>query len=145
VNQRLRDELEELLLVAAGAIPGALLRWQLEGAGTAWIGGLQGLVEADVVANLLGSLLIGVVLGRPRPAARLMLWGAIGFCGSLTTFASWMLQLVLALERGAPLSALGMVLLSLLGGLSLVAAGRALGLRLARHTRAAGRARGAAR
>ena len=145
MNQRLRDELEELLLVAAGAIPGALLRWQLEGLGTAWIGGLEGLVEADVVANLLGSLLIGLVLSRPQPAARLMLWGAIGFCGSLTTFSSWMLQLVLALERGAPLAALGMVLLSLLGGLTLMAAGRAVGLRLARHTRAAGRARGATR
>jgi len=145
MNRTLRRELEELTLVAAGAIPGALLRWQLDGFGTGWTGALQGLVGANLMANLLGCLLIGVLLGRPRPATRLVLWGAIGFCGSLTTFSSWMLELVLALDRGAPLAALGMLLLSLLGGLALVSAGQALGrlgLRLTSSTRAAGRARG---
>ena len=148
MNRQLRHELHDLSLVAAGAIPGALLRWQLEDVGSTWIGGLRGMVEADVVANLLGCLLIGLLLSRPRPAARLMLWGAIGFCGSLTTFSSWMLQLVLALERGAPLAALGMLLLSLSAGLALVAAGQTLGhcwLRRASHTRAIDRARRAAR
>jgi len=126
-QQQLRGELLELSLVAAGAIPGALSRWHLEGQGKAAIGGLGDLIEGDVVANMLGCLLIGLLLSRPRPAARLMLWGGIGFCGSLTTFSSWMLELVRTLDRGAPLAALSVLLVSLLGGLALVSLGRGLG------------------
>ena len=58
----LHGDLRDLGLVAAGAIPGALLRWRLEGIGTAGVGGLRGLVAADFVANMAGCLLIGVVL-----------------------------------------------------------------------------------
>lgn len=126
-RQDLGRELGELGLVAAGAIPGALLRWQLEGWGQQNIGHLDGLIDGDMVANLLGCLLIGALLSRPRPAARLMLWGVIGFCGSLTTFSAWMLELVRALDRGTPLAALSVLLSSLLGGLVLVNLGRLLG------------------
>lgn len=126
-REHLNSELAELALVAAGAIPGALLRWQLEGWGRQTIGGLDGLIDGDIVANLLGCLLIGALLSRPRPAARIMLWGVIGFCGSLTTFSSWMLELVRALDRGTPLAAIGALLTSLLGGLALVSLGRLLG------------------
>ena len=129
LKQPLKQELAELALVAAGAIPGALLRWQLEGHGTAWLGRLDGLMDGDIAANLLGCLLFGLLLSRPMPAARLMLWGGIGFCGSLTTFSAWMLELVRALDRGAPLTALGLLLTSLLGGLALVSLGRQLGRR----------------
>ena len=104
-NTPLRHELNELTLVAAGAIPGALLRWQLEG------------------------LMIGLLLSKPDNPKRLLLWGAIGFCGSLTTFSSWMLELVRALDRGAPLAALQVLLASLVGGLLLLSLGRALGER----------------
>ena len=129
----LRDELRELTLVAGGAIPGALLRWQLEGAGSAWAGGLKGLIAGDLVANLLGCLLLGLLLGRPRPAARLMLWGGIGLCGSLTTFSSWMLELVRALDRGDAGASLKVLLISLVGGLVLMALGQWLGRQLARQ------------
>ena len=84
----LHGDLRDLGLVAAGAIPGALLRWRLEGIGTAGVGGLRGLVEADFVANMVGCLLIGVVLAQANRRKRLMLWAGIGFCGSLTTFSS---------------------------------------------------------
>lgn len=122
-----RGDLHDLALVAAGAIPGALLRWQLEGIGTAEVGRLQGLVAADFVANMVGSLLIGVVLAQASRRKRLILWAAIGFCGSLTTFSSWMLQLALVLRAGQ-VQAAGLVLLaSLCGGLGLVALGYAIG------------------
>jgi len=125
----LRDEARLLSLVAAGAIPGALLRWQFEQIGLASIGGLKGLMEADFAANMLGCLLIGLLLSQPPARTRLLLWGAIGFCGSLTTFSSWMLQLVRALDRGAPLASLAVLLVSLVGGLLLVSLGRWLGCR----------------
>ena len=121
MNQRaLVEEITSLALVAAGAIPGALLRWTLG--------------DQIIVANLLGCLLLGVISVAASERPRWVLWGAIGFCGSLTTFSSWMLELSRA---GLP------VLASHLGGgLALLVLGRVLsrrGLRAWRAARAAGR------
>ena len=121
MNQRaLTEEITSLALVAAGAIPGALLRWALG--------------EQILVANLLGCLLLGMISVAAAERPRWVLWGAIGFCGSLTTFSSWMLELSLA---GLPVLAT-----NLGGGLTLLVLGRVLsrrGLRAWRAARAAGR------
>ena len=129
----LRREARDLLLVAAGAVPGALLRWRLEDLGKGLVGGHTWQIESDLVANMLGTFLIGVIAAQPAPRPRLMLLAGIGFCGSLTTFSSWMLQIVLALRRGLPGEALAVVLVSLLGGLVLVRLGLAVGRGLSRR------------
>ena len=127
MNSKLRHELKTLGLVAAGAIPGALLRWQCERLGYAAIGGLRGLVAADFVANMLGCLVIGLVIAQPPNSPRITLWLGIGFCGSLTTFSSWILQLYLAIHGGSVFKALAVLLASLAGGLALVCLGYAMG------------------
>ncbi len=129
-GDRLRAEVRDLALVAAGAVPGALLRWRMADLGKGLTGGLADLTEASLLANLLGSFLIGLIAALPGPRARLMLMGGIGFCGSLTTFSGWMLQISLALRRGRPLEALTVVLVSLLAGLAAVSLGVLLGRRL---------------
>ena len=127
MNSKLRHELKTLGLVAAGAIPGALLRWQCERLGYAAIGGLRGLVAADFVANMLGCLVIGLVIAQPPNSPRITLWLGIGFCGSLTTFSAWILQLYLAIHGGSVFKALAVLLASLAGGLALVCLGYAMG------------------
>lgn len=127
MNSKLRHELKTLGLVAAGAIPGALLRWQCERLGYAVIGGLRGLVAADFVANMLGCLVIGLVIAQPPNSPRITLWLGIGFCGSLTTFSAWILQLYLAIHGGSVFKALAVLLASLAGGLALVCLGYAMG------------------
>jgi CrcB protein len=127
LNSKLRHELKTLGLVAAGAIPGALLRWQCERLGYAAIGGLRGLVAADFVANMLGCLVIGLVIAQPPNSPRITLWLGIGFCGSLTTFSAWILQLYLAIHGGSVFKALAVLLASLAGGLALVCLGYAMG------------------
>ena len=92
--------------MAAGAIHGALLRWQLELVARASEGNLRAITSADLLANL------------------------IGFCGSLTTFSSWMLELVSGLDTGNPLEVLGMLAVSLVGGLALLHLGHGMGRRL---------------
>jgi len=129
MNASLRRELRDLALVAGGAIPGALLRWQLELVAKAHGGSLRAITAADLLANLIGCLLIGMLLAQPPRRARLYLWGAIGFCGSLTTFSSWMLELVRAMENGQPLDALLVLAVSLVGGLALVQLGFSLARR----------------
>ena len=122
-SRSLRGDLRDLALVAGGAIPGALLRWQL---------------EADVVANMLGCLLLGVVLAQASQRKKLMLWAGIGFCGALTTFCTWMLNLVRLAEHQQLAEGLGLLALSLGLGLLAVAAGSAASHRLLARRRRRG-------
>jgi CrcB protein len=123
MNQRaLVNEITSLALVAAGAIPGAWLRW--------------GLGEQILLANLLGCLLLGVISVVVAERPRWLLWGAIGFCGSLTTFSSWMLELSRALSGPAPQVGLSVLASHLGGGLALLVLGRVLSRRALQAWRA---------
>ena len=102
----------DLLLLALGAVPGALLRWRLEN---------------TLLANLLGCLVLGGILARQPGAPRLMLLGGLGFCGSLTTFSTWILELDQALKAGQPGPAALHLLPALVGGVGAVLVGMGLG------------------
>ena len=129
---RLRFELRELLLVGLGAIPGALLRWQSAVQLGPWLGGSAG---ADLMVNVVGSFVVGFLAGPiPRRTGLVLLVG-IGFCGSLTTFSSWILDVVKLLEKGQPLGAGLLVLVSLALGLAAAGAGLGLSRRLYRRRR----------
>ncbi|MEY2644289.1 MAG: hypothetical protein RLZZ611_938 [Cyanobacteriota bacterium] len=119
-DRRLGFELRELLLVAAGAVPGALLRWQ---AAVQLAPALGGDAITNLIVNLLGSFLLGFLAGPiPRRTALVLCLG-IGFCGSLTTFSSWMLDVARLLVAARPGQALALVALSLLFGLLCAAFG----------------------
>jgi len=122
-NRRLRFELRELLLVAIGAVPGALLRWQAGVQLGPWLGGSAG---ADLLVNLVGSFLLGFLAGPiPRRTSLLLLLG-IGFCGCLTTFSSWMLDVVRLIHQQRPLLGLLLIVVSLALGLLFAALGLVL-------------------
>ena len=95
-------ELQELLLVGLGAIPGALLRWQVS---LHW-------ADRHVLVNVLGAALLGYLAGLPAAPRRQLLVG-IGFCGSLTTFSSWMLDAVRLIGVGKVVEAFGLIGLTL--------------------------------
>ena len=67
----LQLELQELLLVGLGAVPGALLRWQVA----------LHLGDQNLLVNVLGAALLGLLAGLPTAPRRQLLLG-IGFCGS---------------------------------------------------------------
>tara|TARA_B100001250_G_scaffold284028_1_gene246068 strand:- start:218 stop:622 length:405 start_codon:yes stop_codon:yes gene_type:complete len=68
-----RYKIQKFIFVAIGAVPGALLRWQ---------------INNDLIVNSIGSLLIGVLIGAGlKERFRLIL--GVGFCGSCTTFSGW--------------------------------------------------------
>ena len=101
----LRTELEEVLLVAAGAVPGALLRWQVA----------QAFQDHNLLVNLAGAALLGFLTGLPFASRRQLLLG-IGFCGSATTFSSWMISIVQLMMASSYLRAFGLLLATLFCG-----------------------------
>ena len=106
----LQLELQELLLVGVGAVPGALLRWQLA----------LHLGDQNLLVNGLGAALLGLLAGLPA-APRRQLFLGIGFCGSMTTFSSWMMSSLELIHNGQLLSAVGLIAMTL--GLGLGGAG----------------------
>ena len=120
-SSMLRSELTELLLVAAGAVPGAVLRWQV----ALHVG------DQNLLVNVLGAALLGLLAGLPAAPRRQLLVG-IGFCGSLTTFSSWTLAAMKQLSAGDWAAALGLIGLTLGLGLGAAALGFVLGHRLKR-------------
>jgi CrcB protein len=115
----LQLELHELLLVALGAVPGALLRWQLA----------VHLQDRNVLVNTLGAAILGLLAGLPAAPRRQLLVG-IGFCGSVTTFSSWMLAAMKHFGDGDWAAALGLIGLTLGLGLGAAALGFSLGRRI---------------
>ena len=118
-QRSLTAELQELLLVALGAVPGAILRWQVA----------LHLGDQNLLVNVLGAALLGLLAGLPAAPRRQLLLG-IGFCGSLTTFSSWMLAAMKHLSSGDWAAALGLIGLTLGLGLGAAALGFSLGRRI---------------
>ena len=127
VDRQLRFALKELALVGCGAVPGAWLRWQ---SGVHLGPVLGGSAVSDLLVNLIGSFLLGFLAGpMPRRPSLLLLLG-IGFCGCLTTFSSWMLDVVKLLQAGQPVFGLLLIVVSLALGLACAAAGFQLSRRV---------------
>ena len=118
----IRQELNELVLVALGAVPGAVMRWQIA----------SHLHDNNVIVNVLGAFILGWLVGLPLRPKRQLLIG-IGFCGSLTTFSSWMVHCVTFIAQGDWLAALGLIGLTLGLGLGAAALGVFVGRSLVRR------------
>lgn len=88
-----------LLLVGLGGGLGSMLRFGLG----RWIAA-GAMPWGTMVANVVGSLLIGVVLAKTGPAdgtnAHWQAFLAMGFCGGFTTFSSFSWQTLEQLRGG---------------------------------------------
>jgi CrcB protein len=111
-----------VLAVAAGAIVGAGLRWTVV---TTWASGQ--FPWPVFVINVTGSLLLGVLMAEEwvHPRARLLLHdvGGIGFCGSLTTFSTFTVEVVDLLRDGHAGTAMFYVGSSVLASVAAVVVG----------------------
>jgi len=142
--------------VAAGAVIGALSRYQLGEAASAYIpkdtmrAGLQGWHTAGI--NIAGSFVLGGLAGTPtfsRPPAtataaispstsiskapslqglspRAKLMLGVGFCGSFTTFSTFSVDVAKWITEGQIGKAGGYVLANNVGGIMAAAAGMVL-------------------
>ena len=123
-NLTFQVQLEEMLLVGIGAVPGALLRWLLS----------VYLVDQNLLVNVGGAALLGLLAGSPSAPKRQLLLG-VGFCGSVTTFSSWMLSTVNLLANGEWASAMGLLGVTIGFGLGAAILGFYVGQRITTNQR----------
>ena len=115
----LRVELEEVMLVAIGAIPGSLLRWQVT----------QTFQDQNLFVNLAGAATLGLLAGLPYEPRRHLLLG-IGFCGSATTFSGLMISILELVLESSYLNAMGLLVMTLLCGVGAAGIGFFCGQKL---------------
>lgn len=117
------------LLVALGAAAGAPCRWALDRA-------VQGRHDSlfpwgTLAINVLGSLLLGVLLGaaaRGSASVELLALAGTGFAGAFTTYSTFALETLRLYEDGARLLAAANVATSLTAGMAAALSGWYLAL-----------------
>ncbi|MEU4476413.1 fluoride efflux transporter CrcB [Micromonospora sp. NPDC023888] len=112
------------LLIALGAAVGAPLRYLTDRA-------VQSRHDSafpwgTLTVNVVGSLLLGVLVGWPAGPAVTALLGT-GFCGALTTYSTFSYETLRLTRGGHRLLALANVVGSVVAGLAAAAAGYTLG------------------
>ena len=115
------------LYVAVGGMLGVLARFG--------IGRLtfhhEWLIWSTVGINIVGSFLLGLLVAEHWFTRDVREGIGVGFLGGFTTFSTFSVQVVLDVDAGEPVRALGYFFASVVGGLLAATAGFALGRWLA--------------
>ncbi|RJY09070.1 fluoride efflux transporter CrcB [Aurantiacibacter aquimixticola] len=108
------------LSVAIGGGIGALARYQMGRAMTAWMGPqmMTFFPWATLAVNTIGSVLMGLLAGwlvrsAPENSEQLRLLLGIGLLGGFTTFSAFSLELAMLIQRGQVLIAALYIMLSI--------------------------------
>ena len=111
-------------LVFVGGGIGATARHGINRLGLAVLG--PGFPWWTMSVNVIGSFLIGLLaglLGSVEAGQNLRLFLTTGILGGFTTFSAFSLDVMLMLERGDWVSALGYILASVIGAVAALALG----------------------
>ena len=74
----------EFFIISIGSILGSLIRWK---------------IESIFFVNILGCLIFGFI-DNLQISRKIKLFFCFSFCGSLTTFSGWILDLLNILNKG---------------------------------------------
>lgn len=110
-----------VLLVVAGAAVGAPLRYVVDLWTRARFG--SGFPWGTLLVNVVGSFVLGLVLGSPSAGDEVIALVGTGFCGALTTYSTFSYETLRLLEDGAHRRAVANVALSMTAGLAAAALG----------------------
>ncbi len=101
--------LVNILYVAAGGALGSVIRYVVSIAVPKW----QMMPIATISVNIIGSLLIGIIIGVTPKTHPTHLIAAIGFCGGFTTFSTFSLETVKMFEDGYNTQAMLYIIISM--------------------------------
>ena len=110
--------------IAVGSALGALLRWQL---GDKLNSLFPTIPPGTLAANLIGAYVVGLCVAffatyaAISPEWRLLL--ITGFCGGLTTFSTFSVEVTALLQQGRVAWALGAISIHVVGSLAMTFAG----------------------
>ena len=110
--------------IAVGSALGALLRWQL---GDKLNSLFPTIPPGTLAANLIGAYVVGLCVAffatyaAISPDWRLLL--ITGFCGGLTTFSTFSVEVTALLQQGRVAWALGAISIHVVGSLAMTFAG----------------------
>ena len=110
--------------IAVGSALGALLRWQL---GDKLNNLFPTIPPGTLAANLIGAYVVGLCVAffatyaAISPEWRLLL--ITGFCGGLTTFSTFSVEVTALLQQGRVAWALGAISIHVVGSLAMTFAG----------------------
>lgn len=110
--------------IAVGSALGALLRWQL---GDKLNSLFPTIPPGTLAANLIGAYVVGLCVAffatyaAISPEWRLLL--ITGFCGGLTTFSTFSVEVTALLQQGRVAWALGAISIHVVGSLAMAFAG----------------------
>ncbi len=119
VTAGLRSALDTrgLGLVAVGGAVGATVRW-----GVVTLAGTDGSFPWwTLLVNVLGCAGLGMLTGAGRSA---ILVGGIGFCGGLTTFSTFAVEVAMLIDDGRPATGGMYVMASVVTGVAAFVVGR---------------------
>ena len=109
------------LLVVAGALVGAPLRLLADRIAVARRGRTTGL--GTLTVNVLGSAVLGLVLGLAAAPSWVVALVGTGFCGTVTTFSTFGYDIVRMVEEKVPGRAFAYLAASLVLGVGAAAGG----------------------
>lgn len=115
---------KSVVAISVGASLGALLRWVL---GAQLNSQFPAIPPGTLAANFLGAYIIGlgvaVFAAFPALPVEWRLMVITGFCGGLTTFSTFSVELVTLLQQGRGLWAVAEALIHVLGSVLMTFAG----------------------
>lgn len=111
--------MKQLLLVGFGGFIGSIVRYLVSKLNITWV--FHAIPMGTLTVNILGSLLIGFILGvflnSDLLSTNLRLFLVVGFCGGFTTFSSFTNENFMLLQNGQYLTALIYIFGSILLGI----------------------------
>ena len=112
--------------VALGGAIGSLLRWSLTVLLKRAEAPLLTASTATLVANVAAAALLGYLMARPHPDARIQLALATGMCGGFSTMSTFSWEALQWAKTGSTLMALGYITATLVLSIGAAAGAYAL-------------------